>query len=129
MIRQPFPQLGFSLIEMLVFIIVTSLMMSTFLLGANTALRSTPNVHQQWVALQTARQCMEWYVTQKQLKGYAALSCPSTPTASACTAPSGYLVSTSITCTTWNNDTAYKTVTVSVSGLATASLSTQIGDA
>lgn len=121
-------QQGFTLIEILVFIVVSSLLMSTILLGAMTALRSAPGVHQQWVAMQTARQCMEWFLEQRRLNGYTALSCPSTPSASACSAPSGFSVSTSISCTTWNSDTSYKTITVTVSGLANASLSAQIGD-
>lgn len=119
---------GFTLIEVLVFIVVSGLLMSTILLSATTALRESPSVHQQWVALQTARQCMEWFLDQRRLNGYAILSCPSTPSATACSAPSGYSVSTSVTCTTWNSDTEYKTITVTVSGLASASLSTQIGN-
>ena len=119
---------GFTLIEILVFIIITSLVMDVLLLSANTALVKTPNVHQQWVALQTAKRCMEWFLEQRRLNGYTALTCPSTPSASACTAPSGYTVSNSVACTTWNSDTTFKTITVSVAGLASASISTQIGD-
>lgn len=123
-----FRQAGFTLIEILVFIIVSSLLMSTLLLGANTALRSSPTVHQQWVAMQVAKKCMEWFLDQRRLNGYSTLTCPSTPTASACTAPSGFSVSNSVACTTWNSDTSYKTITVTVSGLSSASVSTQIGD-
>lgn len=119
---------GFALIEVIVFIVVTSLIMSTLLLSATTALKSSPSAHQQLVALQTAKRCMEWFIDQRRLLGYSTLTCPSTPAPSACTAPSGYSVSTSIACTTWNSDSYYKTITVSVSGLASASLSAQIGD-
>ena len=102
--------------------------MNVLLLGSVTALRSSPTIHHQWVAIQTARQCMEWYIEQRRLNAYSAYSCPSSPTASACSAPSGFGVSTSITCTTWNSDANYKTITVTVSGLAHASLAAQIGD-
>lgn len=119
---------GFTLIEVLVFIVVTSLVMSTILLSANTALRNTPMTHQQWVAVQTAQQCMEWFVNQRRMNGYSALTCPSTPSPSACAAPSGLSVSTAITCSTWNSDSNYKTITVSVGGAASLSLSMQIGD-
>lgn len=121
-------QAGFTLIEILIFIIVSGLLMNTLLLGSTIALRSIPNIHQQWVALQSARKCMEWYVMQRRLNGYSSLSCPSSPTAGACAVPSGYSVSTNIACTTWNSDTDYKTITVTVSGLATASLSVQVGN-
>jgi len=130
--RQLFPlvmvQEGFTLIEALVFIIVSSLLISVLLLASVTALRNSPAIHQQWVAIQVARQCMEWFLEQRRLNGYTTLSCPSTPSASACTAPSGFSVSTSVSCTTWNSDTSYKTITITVSGLAYASLSAQIGN-
>ena len=116
------------MIEILAFIVVSGLLMSVILLGANSALRTTPTVHRQWVAIQTAQECMEWYLEQRRLNGYSALTCPSTPSASACSAPSGSSVSTSIACTTWNSDTNYKTITVTVSGLASAVLSTQVGE-
>lgn len=119
---------GFTLIEVIVFIVVTSLVMSTLLLSANTVLRNSPSVHQQWIALQTAKRCMEWFLDQRRLNGYTSLTCPSTPSASACSAPSGYTVSNSIACTTWNSDTGFKTITVSVTGLASASISSQIGN-
>lgn len=121
-------QAGFTLIEILVFIVVSSLLMSVILVGANTAMRDAPSTHNQWVAIQTARRCMEWFLQQRQLNGYSALTCPSTPSAAACSTPSGYSVSTSVACTTWNSDSGYKTLTVSVSGKSTATLSTQLGE-
>lgn len=121
-------QCGFTLIEVIVFIVVTGLVMSTLLLSANTALRNSPSVSQQWIALQTAKRCMEWFLVQRRVNGYSSLTCPSTPSPSACSAPSGFTVTNSITCQTWNSDAAYKTVTVSVSGLANASISMQLGD-
>lgn len=118
---------GFTMIEVILFIVVSALLMSTILLGADTALRSMPTVHQQWVAMQAARRCMEWFVDQRRLNGYASLTCPSTPSAGICTT-SGFSVATNIACTTWNSDANYKTITVTVSGPADASLTTQIGD-
>jgi type II secretory pathway pseudopilin PulG len=122
------PHQGFALMELLVFIIVTGLLMSTILLSAINGLRSAPTVHQAMVAMQTANRCLEWYVQQRRLKGYSTLSCPSTPAAGLCAAPSGYSVSSSVACTTWNSDTTYKTVTVTVSGKGNATASVQLGD-
>lgn len=121
-------QRGFTLIELLAFIVVSSLLMSVMFLGARTTLLNTPTVHNQWVAMQTARQCMEWFLDQRRLNGYTTFSCPSTPSASACSAPAGFSVDNSVSCTTWNSDANYKTIIVTVSGLANATLSTQIGD-
>lgn len=118
---------GFTLIEVIVFIVVSSILMSVILLGAITTLQKTPSAHQQWIAIETAQRCMEYFLDQRRINGYASLTCPSTPSATACSAPSGYSVSTSITCTTWNTDANYKTITVSVSGLSSVSLSTVIG--
>ena len=119
---------GFSYIEILVFIIVTSILMTVLMLASTTALRSAPSVQNQWVALETARGCMEWFLDQRRLNGYTALSCPSTPSTSACSVPSGFSVSANVTCTTWGGDPNYKTITVSVSGLSSTSLSSMIGD-
>jgi type II secretory pathway pseudopilin PulG len=119
--------LGFSYIELLVFIIVTSILMTVLLLASTTALRGAPAVQNQWVALETARGCMEWFVDQRRLNGYATITCPSTPSTSNCAVPSGFSASASVACTTWGGDSNYKTITVSVSGLSSASLSTQIG--
>lgn len=119
---------GFTLIEVLVFIIVTGLVMTTILRGAIVALRESPEAHDQLVALQTAKRCMEYYLDQRRLNGYTALSCPSTPTAAACAAPSGFTVSNSVACTTWNGDTEFKTITVTVAGRSNAVLTAQIGD-
>lgn len=119
---------GFTLIEILVFIIVTSLLMTTILLGGITALRNTPTVHYQWIAMQLAQGCMEWFLEQRRLNGYSSLSCPSTPSTSICPGWSGFTMTSNISCTTWNSDSNYKTITVTVSGLARATLSTQIGN-
>lgn len=118
---------GFTLIEVLVFIVVVAMLMTTMLLGANTVLHKTPDTHKQWVAIQTARKCMEYFLAQRRLNGYDSLACPGTLGASLCSAPGGYSVSTTIDCTTWNGDSQYKTITVAVTGSANASLSTQIG--
>jgi len=117
---------GFTLIELIVFIIVSSLLFTTILLGANQALKSAPAIHQQWGAIQAAKRCEEWFLEQRRLNGYSSLSCPSTPSASACST-SGYSISTTISCTTWNGDSNYKTITVTVSPTNT-SLSVLVGD-
>ena len=119
---------GFSFIELLVFIIITGMVMSTILLSTTTTLRNAPTTHHQWVAIQTAQRCMEYFLDQRRLNGYAILSCPSAPSATACSAPSGFSVSTSITCTTLGGDANYKTITVNVTGLAGVNLSSMIGN-
>ncbi len=118
---------GFTLIEILLFIVISSFLMTIIILSATTALQKSPSTHQQWDALQAARGCMEWFLDQRRLNGYSTLSCPSTPSTTNCNAPSGYTITASVNCTTYSSDTNYKTITVSVSGLASASLSAMIG--
>lgn len=119
---------GFTLIEVIVFIIITGLVMSTLFVGATFALRSSPEVHEQWVALQAARGCMEWFVQQRRLNGSSQFNCNSSslPT-SFCPVEAGYTITATLTCPTWNSD-SYKMITVTVAGLSNVSLSTQFGD-
>ncbi len=119
---------GFTLIEAIVFIVVVGIMMGSFVIGIRTIIINSPELNNQKVALETARGCLEWYLTQRLLNGYTVYACPSTPAPSNCTAPSGFSVSTNITCTTISGDSNYKTITVSVTGLSKASLTTMIGN-
>jgi prepilin-type N-terminal cleavage/methylation domain-containing protein len=115
-------QRGFTLIELILFIVVSSILASTILLALSAALHSTPVMHNQVIANQLADQCMEWYIGQRRTQGYSALSCPSTPSPSLCGTASGFTVNSSIACTTINSDSNYKTITVTVSGAGSATL-------
>lgn len=119
---------GFTLIEVLVFIIVTGFLLNILVLASMTALRATPAIHHQWIAIQSARKCMEWFLGQRRLQGYNTLTCPSTPSPGICAPPAGYAATINVSCSTWNGDSLYKTITVNISGLANASVSTQIGN-
>jgi type II secretory pathway pseudopilin PulG len=115
---------GFTLIEVLLLIIVLGLMGSTMVLVFRNATQQSSTLLSNTVALQSARQCMEWFTGQRQLNGYASITCPSTTVPSYCSVPSGYSIAVSITCTTISSDASYKTLTVTVSGNGNATLST-----
>ena len=119
-------QRGFTLIELILFIIVSGLLASTLSIAFIESLQKLSTIRQEVIALQTAKQCMEWFIGQNNLNGYTSLTCPSTPSPSLCRAPSDYSISNSITCTTLNSDSNYKTITVTVSGLGDATLTTLI---
>ena len=121
-------QTGFTLIELILFIVITGLIASTLLLALITASKSTPIIQQQSIAAVTAQKCMEWFIGQRRLNNYSSVTCPSSTTPSFCSAPSGYSISTDISCTTVNSDTNYKTITITVSGKGDTSLSTLIAD-
>lgn len=120
-------QTGFTLIELIIFIVILGLLINSIVLTLRAVLINTPTLNQQMIAMQTARQCMEWFIGQRRINGASSLICPSTPSGTLCTAPSGYTISTSITCTTLSTDTTYKTITVTVSGNGNAVLTSLIG--
>lgn len=117
---------GFTLVEVLIFLVVSGILMSTILLSMISSVRKEPVALQNMIANQTARKCMEWFVGQRQLNGYGTFSCPSTSVPSYCTAPSGFTVAVNITCTTINTDASYKTITVTVSGKGDSKMSTLV---
>ena len=120
---------GFSLIELIVFIVITAILASTVLLTFVTALGKTPIDRQQIIATQTAQQCMEWYLGQRRINGFSNVACSASPTTpTMCALPTGYNFKNSITCTTINGDDNYKLITVTVSGAGDATLTSLIAD-
>jgi type II secretory pathway pseudopilin PulG len=118
-------ELGFSLIELVIFIIIMALLAAAIAVVGLPFL-SAPTVHQDIFAKETAAQCMEWYLGQNYVNGYSSITCPSTTVPGFCTTPTGYTLSVNITCTTYNSDTNYKTIVVTVTGFGNASLSYMI---
>lgn len=118
---------GFTLIELMAFIIVSAILLNVLMFGSNIALRQLPTINNQWRAIQIARGCVENYLQAQRNYQYQSLTCPSTPSTGICPVPSGYSVAMSVTCTTWNGDSTYKTLTVTVSGAASTSLSVLLG--
>jgi len=97
---------GFSLIELIVFIVVLSIASATIAITAVFSLRNTPIQHNQSIAINTADKCMEYYLGQRYLKGFNfnALTCPGspedTPSSTFCNnlTPSGFTTSITIEC-------------------------------
>lgn len=119
-------ELGFSLIELVAFIIIMALVAAA-VAAIGLPFLNAPTIHQDIFAKEAAAQCMEWYAGQNYINGYSSITCPSTTVPGFCTAPTGYTLSVNITCTTYNSDTNYKTIVVTVTGLGNASLSYMIG--
>jgi Tfp pilus assembly protein PilE len=130
MIKQ---QRGFTLIELIIFIVATSILASTLLLSYQMTLTNTQAVHNDAIAIQLADQCMEGFIAERRLLGYsnANLACSASPTLpSVCTSLTGFTVSAAITCSpTLSGDTVTsRTVTVSVSGNGSATLTSLIAN-
>jgi type II secretory pathway pseudopilin PulG len=109
-------QRGFTLIEVVLFIIITSILVKTLFLTFSNTLTDMPDTHNDLVASQSARHCIEWFIGQRRLLGYSSVTSPSTTVPSFCTQPTGYNLAVSVVNTTLNSDANYKTVTVTVSG-------------
>jgi len=119
---------GLTLIELIIFIVITALVAVSVFAGLNAAITLSPTAKAQTVAAQAASRCMEWYLGQRYMNGFTAITCPSTTIPSFCSVPSGYSITSNVACTTIGSDPNYKTITVTVTGQASASLSLLIAD-
>jgi Tfp pilus assembly protein PilE len=123
---------GFTLIELIMFILITSILASAILLSYIGALGKSPTLLQNTIASQTAKQCAGWYLGQRRLNGYSGVSgtnCTATLAIPAfCTIPSGYTLTGTCSQTTIGSDTNYETITLSVSGPGSAALTLLLGN-
>jgi len=125
---------GFTLIELIVFIVVLSIGSITLLMALTTVLNGSSVSHNQATATQTAAQCIEWYLAKRvtSASGYTNITTGTFPGGSfpsSCTAPTGFSISTSVVNTTIGGDANYKTITstVTAGGVRAAELSLLIG--
>lgn len=114
-------QKGFSLVELVVFIVVIGVAISSVFLAFQTALTQTPYGNSQTVATLLAQGRMDFILGQRRLIGFANFSdlCTSVSPPAICTLPAaitGYTITSSITTTTIGSDSNYKIITVTVTG-------------
>ncbi len=116
-------QRGFTLIELVLFIIITGILARTILVSFQNTLVYVPVVHKDLLATQLADECMEGFLGERRLLGYssALLACSTTPTMPSICDPSA---SATITCTNTlaGDTTTSKIVTVSIAGTATLTM-------
>ena len=125
------PETGFSLIELVVFIVVVGILGAALFAGFSTALQQgASGTDLSTNATQLAQERMELILAQKRVLGFAGFTaatfdpCTSSPpsTQAVCTAPpAGYTVSAALT-DNWGGDTNYKMINVSVTGKSQESL-------
>ncbi len=104
-------QHGFTLVELILFIVVTSILASTIILSTMTLLRNTPSIQSNMLATAIVTQNLEYYIGLRRTIGYAAIPCPNTTVPGFDTGLAGFTVTESIVCTTINGDANYKTIT------------------
>jgi len=119
---------GFSLIELIIFIVIIGIVGVALLRIFGTILQSSPSANYQTTAIALAQERMELILAKRRQSGFTSLTDPcSGSSASICINPTGYNVSANISNTTINSDNNYKTITVTVTGNGNATLTTIVG--
>lgn len=120
---------GFTLIEMIVFILIIGIAASAIFTSFQAVLQKSPTGNRQTTAIALAQERMDLVLAQRQLKGFTSFSdpCNSGSPPAICTWPTGYTVSSDISPLTISGDSNYKVITITVSGLGDAVLKTLVG--
>ena len=106
---------GFSLIEVIVFIVVLGVLAAGLVVAFSSPLRNSPQAGRLDLVAELAQQRMELILAQRRAVGFAAFVDPC-PGPAICTPPTGYTVTSSIVAGYGGDPTNYKVVTVNVSG-------------
>jgi type II secretory pathway pseudopilin PulG len=112
---------GFSLIEVVVFIVVVGVLLAGLVTAFSSSLRSSPRAGELDLVAELAQQRMELILAQRRAAGFTALAdpCVPGPGPAACVPPAGYTVASGIA-TGWGADPSnFKVITVSVTGPST----------
>lgn len=129
-------QNGYSLIELVIFIVIMGIIGTALFSGFNTALQGSSASDFGAKPMRLAQERMELILAQKRALGFAGFTaatfdpCTSTPpsTQPVCTAiPAGYSVSSALA-TDWGGDTNYKVITVSITGKGQATLTALVAN-
>lgn len=118
-------KLGFTIIELIMFIVIIGILAGGALTAAVTSLRQSPIARQQTIAMNAAMRCLDFALGQRYLNGYSSISCPSTAVPSYCSVPNGFTISVTTTCKTLYGDPSanYKQITVAVGSAVDPSMS------
>ena len=122
-------QQGFTLIELIIFIVILGILGVSILMTFSVALKNTPKVESASIATELAQQRMDVIFGQRKIVGFVSMAdpCVSTPSLPVCTTPAGYTVTSSIA-NNWLGNTEFKTITITVAGTGTASLTSMVGN-
>lgn len=120
---------GFTLIEMIVFIVIIGIAATAILTSFQAVLQKSPTGNHQTTAVGLAQERMDLILAQRQLIGFSGFidPCNSGSPPAICTAPTGYTINSNISALTISGDSNYKTITVTVSGSGDAVLKTLVG--
>ena len=119
-VHRPLDGDGFSLIEVIVFIVILGVLMAALVIAFASPLLSSPDAGRLDLAAELAQQRMELILAQRRAAGFAAFADPC-PGPAICTPPTGYAVTSSIVAGYGADPTNYKIITVNVSGTSAIS--------
>jgi prepilin-type N-terminal cleavage/methylation domain-containing protein len=106
---------GFSLIELVVFIVVMGIIAASILTSFDIVLRGIPRTNYQATTMGCAINCIEWLYGQRRLNGFNNVSVGTTiPTFCNNSLPSGYTMTANVSNTTFSGDSNYKIITTTV---------------
>jgi type II secretory pathway pseudopilin PulG len=126
--RRPARCAGFSLIEVVVFIVVLGVLVAGMVAAFVSPLRDSPRAGELDLMAELAQQRMELILAQRRAAGFAAFAdpCVPGPGPAVCTAPPGYAVVSGIA-SGWGSDPVnFKVVSVSVTGPSMTAASTAL---
>jgi prepilin-type N-terminal cleavage/methylation domain-containing protein len=110
---------GFTLVELIIFIVIIGVSVSSLITVYRTALKNTPTGNYQTTAIELAQGRMEIILGQKRLKGFTSFSDPC-PAAAVCSIPASlsddFTIVSNVVNTTISGDSNYKIITVTVTG-------------
>lgn len=115
--QQSFRQIGVSLVELIIFIVIVSVLAAGLFSVLASSLRGEPQAGQTDLAAEIAQQRMELILARRRAVGFAAFAdpCPGLGPA-VCTPPAGYGVSSNIVAGWGGDPLNYKVITVTVTG-------------
>lgn len=121
-------QHGFSLIELIIFIVVVSILVAGILIGFNQVLSGSTAPEENSIAFQLAKQRMELILGQRDTLGFTPFvdPCVASPGLPICTLPAGYAI-TQPTVTVAPNPN-FKNIIVSVTGPGFATLTSRVAN-
>ncbi len=114
---------GFSLIELIIFIVIMGIIVGGIIAGLMVTLNKTSSIEQQSPAVESASQCLEWYLSTRYSQGYESIACPSTTVPAVCTVPANYTIAVNVSCVSMYGSANYKQVVVTVGGKGNAVVS------
>lgn len=128
--RRPIRCAGFSLIEMIVFIVVVGVLLAGLMVALASPLRNSPEAGRLDLAAELAQQRMELILAQRRAAGFATFAdpCVPGPGPAICTPPTGYTITSSIVAGYGVDPANYKVITVAISGAASITATALVGN-